>query len=108
MQYDFLEITIGLEFFLLVGYVFYLLFRSYSKSVDRVSMMKWMSAIIILITLGLMVSIILVATRMSQSDLVIAVAILLIDSIGIYLLIDDTNRLSKIMTQSTSIERTTI
>ncbi len=95
MQGPYLVITIGLEFFLLVGYLFYLLFRFYSKGEDRPSMLKWIIVIIGLITTGLIVSNSLVATRMSQPDLVVTLGILLIDIIGVYLLIDDTQRISR-------------
>lgn len=96
-------ITIGLEFFLLVGYLFYLLFRFYSKGEDRPSMLKWIIVIIGLITAGLIVSNSLVATRMSQPDLVVTLGILLIDIIGVYLLIDDTQRISRKIESLTTI-----
>jgi hypothetical protein len=95
MQGAYLRITIGLEFFLLVGYLFYLVFRFYTKGEDRLSLLKWIIVIISLITAGLTVSISLVATRMSQPDLVIAVGIVLIDIVGVYLLIDDSQRVSR-------------
>ena len=94
MQGAFLRITIGIEFFLLVGYLFYLLFRTYAKGDDRISMMKWVMGLIGILTLGLIVSVALVATRMTITDLVVAIAILMVDVIGLYLAIDDIRRIS--------------
>ena len=95
MQGAYLTSTIGIEFFLLVGYMFYVLFRKYALGEDRVSMLRWLIGIIGILTVGLIVSVVLVASRMTNSDLVIATALLLIDVIGLYLLIDDSRRLSK-------------
>jgi len=95
MQGAFLTITIGIEFFILVGYLFYFIFRSYGKDEDRISMMKWMFGLIGVLTAGLIVHVILVAALMTVTDIVVATAILSVDVIGLYLLIDDTNKLSK-------------
>ena len=94
MQGAFLTITIGIEFFLLVGYLFYLLFRSYTTGDDRVSMIKWVAGLIGLITLGMIVSVVLVASRMSHTDTVVAATLLIVDVIGVYLLVDDVRRIS--------------
>jgi hypothetical protein len=99
LQGGFLRITIGLEFFLLVGYLFYLVFRFYTTGDDRVSMLKWLSLIISLVTIGMIVSVILVAPRMEHIDLVIAVAFLVVDVVGIYLLVDDIRRISQLTYQ---------
>jgi len=95
MQGVFLIITISIEFFLLMGYLFYLLFRTYAADEDRVSLMSWVAGLIGILTLGLIVSVILVASRMTTSDLVVAVALLLVDVVGLYLLIDDIRRTSQ-------------
>lgn len=95
MQGAFLTITIGSQFFLLMGYLFYLLFRTYAASEDRVSLLKWIAGLIGVITLGLVVSIALVASRMVSRDLVVAIAISIVDVVGVYLLIDDTRRISQ-------------
>jgi hypothetical protein len=104
MQGAFLTITISIEFFLLIGYLFYLLFRTYPADEDKVSMLSWLTGIIGLITIGLIGSIALVATRMTNTDLVIAIAFLSVDSVGLYLLIDDIRRISRRLkiTQSSS------
>ncbi len=94
MQGAFLTITISIEFFLLIGYLFYLIFRTYPAEEDRVSMLSWLTGIIGLITLGLIGSVALVATRMTNTDLVIAIAFLSVDAVGLYLLVDDIRRIS--------------
>ena len=94
MQGAYLVITVGIEFFLLVGYLFYLLFRTYAASDDRVSMLSWLTGIIGLITVGLMGTVALVATRMTNTDLVIAMVFLAVNVVGLYLLIDDIRRIS--------------
>ncbi|MBY8997064.1 MAG: hypothetical protein KGD60_04985 [Candidatus Thorarchaeota archaeon] len=95
MQGAFLILSVGIEFFLLAGYLFYLLFRTYAESDDKVSMLSWLTGIIGLITVGLIVSVAAVATRMTNTDLAIAVAILAVDAVGLFLLIDDIRRISR-------------
>ncbi len=94
MQGPFLTLTIGIEVFLLVGYLFYLLFRTYIEVEVRVSVLSWLTGIIILITLGLILSVIVVASRMTTTDLVLASTFLIVDVIGLYLLVDDIRRIS--------------
>jgi len=95
MQGAYLIITIGIEFFLLVGYMFYLLFRTYAVGEDRISMLRWLIGIIGLLTVGLIVSVALVATRMTNTDLVLSIALLLVDVVGLYLIIGDSRKLSQ-------------
>lgn len=104
MQGAYLVLTIGIELFLLVGYLFYLLFRTYAASDDKVSMLSWLTGIIGLITVGLIGSVAVVATRMTNTDLVIAMVLLTVDVVGLYLLIDDIRRISRQLevTQSSS------
>ena len=95
MQGAYLIITAGIEIFLLVGYLFYLLFRANIEVEVRVSVLSWLTGIIGLITLGLIVSVAGVASRMTNTDLVLASTFLIVDIIGLYLLIDDTRRISQ-------------
>jgi uncharacterized membrane-anchored protein len=95
MQGAYLTVTIGIEFFLLVGYLFYVLFRTYAEEDSKVSMMKWVMGLIAFLTFWLIVSVVLVASEMSTTDLVLASAILIVDLIGLYLLFYDTRRLSQ-------------
>jgi hypothetical protein len=94
MQGPFLTLTIGIEVFLLFGYLFYLLFRTYIEVEVRGSVLSWLTGIIALITLGLILSVVLVASRMTTTDLVLASTFLMVDVIGLYLLIDDIRRIS--------------
>jgi hypothetical protein len=95
MQDPYLIITIGGEFFLLAGFLFYLIFRAYISEEDRASLLVWISGLIGLYILGLVVSVALVAARMAIRDIVIALAIEAVDIVGLYLIIDDTVRISK-------------
>ncbi|NHI90142.1 MAG: hypothetical protein EAX87_11515 [Candidatus Thorarchaeota archaeon] len=95
MQGPYLIITIGAEFFLLAGFLFYLIFRAYISEEDRASLLVWISGLIGLYILGLVVSITLVAARMTIRDVVVALAIEAVDIVGLYLIIDDTVRISK-------------
>ncbi len=95
MQGPFLILTVGMEFFLLVGYLFYIVFRTHAASDDKVSMLSWLTGIIGLITVGLIGTIALVATRMTNTDFVIAFVFLIVDVVGLYLLIDDIRKISR-------------
>ena len=95
MQGTYLLLTVGIEFFLFVGYLFYLLFRANIEVEVRVSVLSWLIGIIGLITLGLIVSVVGVASRMTNTDLVLASTFLIVDIIGLYLLIDDIRRISR-------------
>lgn len=98
MQDVYLELTIGMQFFLLMGYLFFLIFRTYGEKEVRVSMLRWLIGLIAFLTIILIVSVALVATAMPVRDLVVASAALIIDVIGLALLLDDTQRLSKSLT----------
>jgi len=95
MQGAYLTISIGIQFFILVGYLFYFLFRSYQTGEDRIALMKWTSILIGFLTFWLLVSILLVMSAMSQADIVMTGGLLIADLIGLYLLLDDTRRLAR-------------
>ncbi len=92
MQGAYLIITVGIQFFILVGYLFYAIFRTYPTGEDRISLMSWIAGLIGILTLGLLVSVTLVVSRMSPADIIVAVALLIADILGLYLLVDDTRR----------------
>ena len=92
MQGAYLIITVGIQFFILVGYLFYAIFRTYPIGEDRISLMSWIAGLIGILTLGLLVSVAMVITRMSPADIIVAVALLIADILGLYLLVDDTRR----------------
>ncbi|MFW9806440.1 MAG: hypothetical protein ACFFFK_06895 [Candidatus Thorarchaeota archaeon] len=95
MQEVYLQLTIGMQFFLLMGYLFYLIFRTYGEKEVRVSMLRWLIGLIAFLTIILIVSVALVSKAMPVRDLVVASAALFVDVIGLYLLLDDSQRLSK-------------
>ncbi|TFG29147.1 hypothetical protein EU528_10080 [Candidatus Thorarchaeota archaeon] len=90
MQGPFLNITIGFQLFLIVGYLFYAIFRTYPIGEDRVSLMSWITGLIGLLTFGLFGSLLLVMSRMPSSEFGIAMALSFADVLGLYLLVDDT------------------
>ncbi|MFW9834488.1 MAG: hypothetical protein ACFFEK_10870 [Candidatus Thorarchaeota archaeon] len=94
MQGTYLTATIGTEFFLLAGYLFYMLFRRYSSDEDKITLMRWVIGIWGFFTSYLIISVALVATRMPTTDLVISSAILIVDVVVLYLLFDDTKRVA--------------
>jgi len=94
MQGPFILLTVGMEFFLLVGYLFYILFRTYAATDDKVSMLSWLTGIIGLITVGLIGTVALVATRMTSTDFIIAMVFLTVDAVGLFLLVNDIRRIS--------------
>ena len=54
-----------------------------------------MAELIGILTLGLLVSITLVVSRMLMPDIVVSMALLIVDILGLYLLVDDTRRAAK-------------
>lgn len=95
MQGSILQVTGGIQFFLLVGYLFYLVFRSYSKGDARTSLISYVSVLIALITLGLIVSLVLVAPLVSAPDRISVLALLILDEIGLVLLVADLKRIKE-------------
>ncbi|MHA2021818.1 MAG: hypothetical protein ACW96N_08885 [Candidatus Thorarchaeota archaeon] len=92
MQGAYLALTIGIQFFLLVGYMLYFVFRTWSKGEDQISLMSWTAGLVGLATLWLIVSVVLVANRMMLADIILIGGILIADILGLYLLVDDTRR----------------
>lgn len=58
-------------------------------------MLRWLIGLIAFLTIILIVSVALVSKAMPVRDLVVASAALFVDVIGLYLLLDDSQRLSK-------------
>ena len=90
MQGPFLSITIGFQLFLIVGYLFYAIFRTYPIGDDRISLMSWITGLIGVLTFGLFGSLLLVMSRMPVAEFGIAMALSIADVLGLYLLVDDT------------------
>jgi len=95
MQGAYLIITVGIEFFILVGYLFYAIFRTYPEGEDRIALMSWIAGLVGILTLGLVVSVTLVASRMALFDIIVSMALLIVNILGLYLLVDDTRRTAK-------------
>lgn len=89
MQGSVLQLTIGVQFFLLVGYLFYLLFRTYSTGDDRDSLVSYVATLLSLITLGLLVSLLAVSSSVIPSDRLGVLVIAVVDLIGLAALILD-------------------
>ncbi|MGQ4912971.1 MAG: hypothetical protein ACP6KW_12450 [Candidatus Thorarchaeota archaeon] len=53
MQEGIIGLTIAFQFFLFVGYMFYLLFRSYGEEDSRLSLMSYTAALLALLTSGM-------------------------------------------------------
>ncbi len=95
MQGGYLTITLGFQFFLIIGYLFYAIFRTYPTGDDRISLMSWVTGFIGVLTFGLVGVLLLTITRMPASEAIPALALSLADIIGLYLLVDDTLRQRK-------------
>ena len=90
MQGAYLSITIGFQFFLLVGYLLYFVFRKWSYFEYRISFMSWTAGFIGLLTILLLVSVFLVSPRMPRGDVMLVGIIMIADIVALLLLIVDT------------------
>lgn len=90
MQGPFLTLTLGFQLFLIVGYLFFAIFRTYPTQEDSISLMSWITGLIGVLTFGLFGSLVLVVSTMPISDVVLALSLVAADTIGLYLLVDDT------------------
>ncbi|MFX1331537.1 MAG: hypothetical protein ACFE9W_08275 [Promethearchaeota archaeon] len=89
MQGAYLTITIGVQFFVLVGYMFYFLFRKWASNEDKIALMSWTAVLVGLLTSWILISVFLVAASMPLADIVLAGGIIAADFLGLYLLADD-------------------
>jgi hypothetical protein len=96
MQGAYLAITIGIQFFVLVGYLLYGVFRTWTTGKDQISLMSWTAGLVGILTLWILVSVLLVATRMSLADLVLVGGIMIADILGLCILVDDIRRRSNL------------
>ena len=86
MQGAFLQLTIGFQFFLLMGYVLYFMFRSYPAPEARTSLMAYVLVLMGLVTLGMIVSLMLVVPDIAPSDRIGVLAIAVGDELVLALL----------------------
>lgn len=92
MQGAYLTITIGIQFFILAGYLFYFIFRSYTTGEDQIALMNWTTRLIGFLAFWLLVSVLLVLPAMPQADIVFAAGLLTADFLGLCLLVVDTRK----------------
>jgi hypothetical protein len=90
MQSGYLVITIGFQFFLLCGYLFYFIFRKYSAIDDQVMLLSWVACLLGFLTIGLLLIVAIVLPRMAIAEAILASAFVIIDLIGLYLLAKET------------------
>lgn len=95
MQGPFLTVTIGFQLFLIVGYLFFAIFRTYPAKDDSISLMSWMTGLIGVLTFGLFGSLMFVISTMPISDVILALSLVFADTVGLYLLVDDTRKKRK-------------
>ncbi|MFW9890193.1 MAG: hypothetical protein ACFFER_18570 [Candidatus Thorarchaeota archaeon] len=89
MQEAYLTITVGVQFFVLVGYMFYFVFRKWASNEDKIALMSWTAVLVGLLTSWILISVFLVAASMPLADIVLAGGIIAADFLGLYLLADD-------------------
>jgi len=90
MQSGYLVITLGFQFFLLVGYLFYFIFRKWSEIDDQITLLTWVTGMIGLLTIGLLLTVAIVLSRMEFAEAVLTLAIVAADLIGFFLLAKET------------------
>jgi hypothetical protein len=92
MQSGILQISIGIQFFLLVGYLLYMLFRSYSMGESRTSLLSYVAGLLTLITLGLFFSLVATASLVPVYDRPLIVLLVLLDMLGVIGLVFDLSK----------------
>jgi hypothetical protein len=100
LQGAFLQLAIGLQFFLLFGYLFYFVFRSYSGSEARTSLMAYVLVLVGLITLGMIGSLVLVVPEIAAGDRIGVLVITIADELILALLAYDFVRTAPDSTRS--------
>ena len=86
MQSGILQASIGIQFFILVGYLLYLLFKTYSPDESRVSLTSYVAALLVLITLELFFSLVATVSLVPYEDKPAIIALALLDMTGIVVL----------------------
>lgn len=93
MQSGVLHITIGVQFFLLVGYLMYLLFRAYSPNESRSSLMSYVAGLLTLLTLGLFYSLGVLSPLVPIYDRPVVILLIVLNVLGIAILGLDLGRI---------------
>ena len=100
MQVNLLDVTIGAELILFVGYLLYGVMRTYSAREDRLMISFYITVLIGFITSLLILNSILSLSRYLPSDIPILIPLLAIDVVLFIAIIGDTFRLKKLQDQS--------
>ncbi|MFW9767406.1 MAG: hypothetical protein ACFFF9_12120 [Candidatus Thorarchaeota archaeon] len=90
MQSGYLVITVGFQFFLLVGYLFYFMFRKWSEVEDQVMLMTWVARFVAILTLGLLTIVVIILPRLVLGEAIFIALLMIVDSIGLILLAKET------------------
>ena len=90
MQSGYLLITIGFQIFLLVGYLFYFIFRKWSAIDDQIMLMSWTASLLGILTIGLLVVVVIILPRIVFVEAVFISALVAVDFIALYLLVKET------------------
>jgi hypothetical protein len=90
MQSGYLVITIGFQFFLLVGYLFYFLFRKWLPIDDQISLISWITGLVGVLTFLLLVLVMIILPRMPFADAIFVSTLVIVDFVGLSLLVRET------------------
>ena len=90
MQSSYLLLTISFQFFLVVGYLFYFIFRKWSEIEDQVILMTWVARLVAILTLGFLMIVLIILPRLVLVETIVVVLIVIVDIIGLFLLARET------------------
>jgi len=90
MQSGYLLITISFQFFLVVGYLFYLMFRKWAEIEDQVILMTWVARLVAILTLGLLMTVLIILPRLVLVEAIFVALLVIVDIIGLFLLARET------------------
>ncbi len=96
MQVNLLEVTIGAELLLFVGYMLYGVLRTYSAKEDRLMISFYVAVMIGFITSILVLNALLSIPRFLQSDIPILMTVLAIDIVLFIGILSDVLRLKRL------------
>ena len=89
MQSGYLLITISFQLFLLVGYLFYFMFRKWSEIEDQVMLMTWVARLVAILTLGLLMTVLIILPRLVFVEAIVVGLLVVVDMIGLILLVKE-------------------
>ncbi len=89
MQIGYLSTTIGFQFFLLVGYLLYILFRKYPSPDDSGSLMSYVVGLMSILTFGFVGLLVIVAPAIPFTDRLVILLFVVIDLLGLLIIVND-------------------